>query len=50
MQKHWQKMATVTKFTIGIKNNKSFLQEIILRIDNVEIATIKTHTHTPKKV
>lgn len=49
MQKHWQKMAMVTKFIIGIKNNKSFPQEIILGIDNVEIATIKTHTHPPKK-
>lgn len=49
MQKHWQKMATVTKFIIGIKNNKSFPQEIILGIDNAEIATIKAHTHTPTK-
>lgn len=43
MQKHWQKMATVTKIIIGIKNIKSFPQEIISVIDNVEIATVKTH-------
>lgn len=43
MQKHWQKMTTVTKIIIGIKNIKSFPQEIISGIDNVEIATIKTH-------
>lgn len=49
MQKHWQKMATVTKFIIGIKNNKSFPQEIILGIDNAEIATIKAHTHPHQK-
>lgn len=47
MQKHWQKMATVTNI-IGIKIIKSFPQEVISGIDSVEIATIKTHTHTKK--
>lgn len=49
MQKHWQKMATVTNI-IGIKIIKSFPQEVISGIDSVEIATIKTHTHTQKSV
>lgn len=48
MQKHWQKMATVTKIIIGIKNIKSFPQEIISVIDNVEIATVKTHQKKKK--
>lgn len=37
-------MATVAKIIIGNKNIKSFSQEIISGIDNVEIATIKVHT------
>lgn len=41
-------MTTVAKIIIGIKNIKSFPQEIISGIDNVEIATIKVHAQ--KKV
>lgn len=43
-------MATATKNIIRIKNIKSFPQEIISGIDNVGIATIKTHTKKSVKM